>query len=108
MLCYTSISAPSWWPHYQSFIDLATVTAPQGMLAQQMPPSGANFIVSTLLGRTPDHVPICILIRKDEKRGGGEGKKSEPTNSWFFKIDILLFHQNNYPATASVSLVLNF
>lgn len=83
MLCYTSISALSWWPHYQSFIDLATVTAPQGMLAQQMPPSGANFIVSTLLGRTPDHVPICILFRKDEK-GRKTGKKSEPTNSWFF------------------------
>ena len=106
MLCYTSISALSWWPHYQSFIDLATVTAPQGMLAQQMPPSGANFIVSTLLGRTPDHVPICILFRKDEK-GRKTGKKSEPIAD-FFLINILFFHQNNYPATASVSLVLNY
>ena len=48
------------------------MTAPQGELAQQMPPSGANFIVSTLLGRTPDHVPFAFYsekMKKAEKQG---------------------------------------
>jgi len=42
------------------------------------------------------------------KKAEKQGRNLSQLIADFFLIDILFFHQNNYPATASVSLVLNF
>lgn len=54
--------------------------------------------------------PFTFYSEEIKKRGKKEGKILEPSNSWFFKLEIFFFFpsNNSYAATTSICLDAHF